>query len=265
MRGDAGVQLGGWDGAVSAAQGNAWCPAGASYWELTVQTDDAKLNDDFRKRAEQAPSWASTATYVAVIAGRYTQRKGKAGWQEARQGEGPWASVRLLDADDLATWLEQSPTASLWMASELGRPVAGITLPEEVLRLWCGETQPALPSDVLTIGAMRDERAEMLRAALVDPRGIGWVGIEGVPDEEARAFALAAIVNDPDPARRERSLSRCVVVDDAETWRWLVCLRMKYFDDWSAGDTSSGYLRRYAPFIAREIERQGIVPEVAPT
>ena len=46
---------------------------------------------------------------------------------------------------------------------------------------------------------------------------------------------------------------------------WLVRLRMKYFDDWSAGDTSSGYLRRYAPFIAREIERQGIVPEVAPT
>lgn len=221
MRGDGGVQLPGWDGVVRATQGNAWCPAGLSYWELTVQTDDAKLNEDFEKRSANAPKSAKSATYVAVIAGRYNPKKGKEGWSAARRAQGPWADVRLLDADDLAAWLEQSPAASLWMAYELGRPVVGVTLPEEALRLWSAATEPPLPPDVLLLGDSRAGLAEALRERLVDPRGVGWVGIEGVSEDEARAFALAAIVTDPNFERRERTLSRTVVVGP-NAWDWLV-------------------------------------------
>ena len=42
---------------------------------------------------------------------------------------------------------------------------------------------------------------------------------------------------------------------------WLVRLRSEYFDEWSAGHTTSDYVRRHAPFVAREIERLQITPE----
>lgn len=39
---------------------------------------------------------------------------------------------------------------------------------------------------------------------------------------------------------------------------WLVRLRTDYFEDWMTGETTLDYLRKYAPFIAAEIHRQGI-------
>lgn len=45
---------------------------------------------------------------------------------------------------------------------------------------------------------------------------------------------------------------------------WLVRLRSEYFDAWSAGQIHGTWLRECAPFIAAEIERQGITPDVAP-
>lgn len=45
---------------------------------------------------------------------------------------------------------------------------------------------------------------------------------------------------------------------------WLVRLRAEYYDAWKAGQIHWSWLRECAPFIAAEIERQGITPDVVP-
>lgn len=45
---------------------------------------------------------------------------------------------------------------------------------------------------------------------------------------------------------------------------WLRDLRVGYFDAWDRGEIALTYLRRYAPFIALEIERMQLAPRVAP-
>ncbi len=41
---------------------------------------------------------------------------------------------------------------------------------------------------------------------------------------------------------------------------WLVRLRAEYYEGWKTGETSLDYLRKFAPFVAAEIDRQGIAP-----
>lgn len=213
VRGDSGVQYGGWDGEVLSRIATPWCPAGLSYWEFSVTTDDRKLNDDFRKRHTNA---RPDATYVAVVGGRYVHPRGKRGWEAARRGDGGWADVRLLDADDLATWLGESPIVSLWMANELGKPAEDVVLPGAYLTAWSQRTEPPLPSDLLLLGESRQEAARQLRAFADSPRGVGWVGIAGVPEDEARAFAVKALSVD-------RSIAeRTAIVHSRHAWEWLL-------------------------------------------
>lgn len=212
IRGHSGVNLGGWDGEVRSRVDTPWCSAGLSYWEFSVTADNAKLNGDFHKRLAVA---RRDATYVAVVGGRYTHRKGKRDWEDARRREGRWRDVRLLDADDLATWLEESPAASLWMAHELNKPVDGLVLPEQYLEEWRDHTVPPLPIDLLLLGESRQAAARELLAFANSPRAVGEIGIAGVPEDEARAFAVAAIAEDPALAER------AVVVRSKHAWEWL--------------------------------------------
>ncbi|MFO0610039.1 MAG: AAA family ATPase [Polyangiales bacterium] len=254
VRGDSGVQYGGWDGEVRSRVATPWCPAGLSYWEFSVTTDDKKLNGDFKKRLASA---RRDATYVAVVGGRYKHPRGKRGWEGARRKDGGWADVRLFDADSLATWLGESPVTSLWMASELGRPVEDVVLPEAYLTAWSNRTEPPLPSDLLLLGDSRREAAAQLRTFALSPRGVGWVGIVGVPEDEARAFAVRAIF-------AERSIAeRTAVVRSKHAWEWL--LRTSRPDsplvlvpDFEGASPASGRTRALTVGVARESDRSDL-------
>lgn len=213
IRGHAGVGLSGWDGEVRSGIETPWCPAGLSYWEFSVTADNDKLVSDFRKRQTLG---SREATYVAVVGRRYAYRKGKRDWERVRRDEGPWHDVRLLDADDLSTWLGDSPSTSLWMANELGKPVDGLVLPEHYLAEWSARTEPPLPVDLLLLGETRREAAQQLRACATSLRPVGSVCIEGVPDDEARAFALMALSADPSIA------ARTAVIRSKTAWEWLL-------------------------------------------
>lgn len=230
MRGDSGVQLPGWDGLVRASKESPWCPAGVSYWECTVETGRDKFDRDFAKRSATAPPDASRSTYIAVTAGRVPSKQR---WCAEKRASGIWVDVRMLDADDLAAWLEQSPATSLWMMDELGKSVVAASTPNAFLNAWSRVTSPPLPADLTLLGPSRDEAAKRLRQATLeamtriqrsdsgDEQG-GLIYVAASHEAEARVFALAALVNDPEPDRRERLMACAIVVESADTWRWLV-------------------------------------------
>jgi hypothetical protein len=216
MRADAGVRLGGWDGLVRARDGNPFCPPGVSAWELSVEkAAKAKLDKDFEKRTKAPPEPVrpKLATYVAVVAQRLP---GKEKWAREKRALGAWLDVRVLDADDLAAWLERAPAVGRWFAGLLGRPSADLTDVETFLEAWSRRTSPPLPWDLVLAGKDRKEKARELVTWLTAPPGRPLY-VRAESREEALLFAAATMARD---AGAERWLGRALIADSEEGWRW---------------------------------------------
>ena len=114
------VRLPGWDGLLEVGSGNAWVPSGDSGWELSGNKKVAgKANEDYDKRTKDPLGLdKATTTFVFVTSRRWP---GKRQWERDRHEEGEWYDVRAYDADDLVTWLGQSPGVTRWFSDLIGK------------------------------------------------------------------------------------------------------------------------------------------------
>lgn len=249
MRADAGVRFGGWDGVVRARDGHAWCPRGLSVWELSVAAGTkAKLDKDLEKRsaAPPDPALAKVATYVAVVGRRIASKER---WvREKNKRRGAWFDVRLLDADDLAAWLEAAPAVGRWFAGVLGKPSTHMTDFDTFLEGWSRRTSPPLPWELVLAGEDRQDKAKQLVTRLAYPPGRPLY-VRGETREEALLFAAAAMAKGP---QAERWLGRGLLAETDEAWRWalsaqraeplVVLPTFKGADPGRAGDTAYAIL-----------------------
>ncbi len=253
MRADSGIRLAGWDGVVESTRDTEFCPAGTSYWELSVDADvKTKLDRDFQKRIDKRIADAGAA-YVAVTARRFP---GKEKWMREKERQGAFAAVAALDADDLATWLEQSPPVARWFASTSDRPATGGDDIETFLSLWERRTAPPIPSELALAGREREETASRVRAWLSAPTPRPF-SIRGDTREEVLVFA-AATISSRASSESEQWLSRALVVKDLETWTWLTQARhakppilLPAFPEFDRG---------HAEYVARSIGAHVILP-----
>jgi hypothetical protein len=215
FRSGEGVQLPGWDGVVTAEENSPFVPAGVSGWELGTGSDSRrKAEEDYRKRKEEPKDLdPRQTTFVFVTPRRW---RDKEAWTQERRQDGVWHDVRVYDADDLETWLEQAPAVHLWLSILLGK------CPEDVLDLetfWedlRAATCPPMPTDLLLAG--REEVIarihEWLRAepASLSLRAESW--------EEAIAIFAAALHKLSDEERTS-AFARTVIVQSEPALRWL--------------------------------------------
>ena len=113
------TRLGGWDGLITATDGHPKVPEGQSGWELSCDKDPrAKATNDYDKRTEEPLGVdVANATFVFATSRRWP---GKRAWVQERREHGPWADVRVIDADDLVDWLEQAHQVAIWFAGVIG-------------------------------------------------------------------------------------------------------------------------------------------------
>ncbi|MDP9475987.1 MAG: hypothetical protein M3R38_09925 [Actinomycetota bacterium] len=212
---DEGVQLGGYDGVVRVAEGNAFVPEGTSVWELgTNRGVKAKADEDYKKRCDDPLSRdPSETSFVFVTPRRWG---GKDNWVASKEAEGFWREVRAYDADDLEEWLELAPGVHVWLSSRLGKQPEGARDLAGFWAAWSGVTNPPMSPDLVVLG--RDAEADRL---------LEWM--RGEPSaltcraesrEEALAFFAAALHR---IAVEERApfLSRAIVAEDVGAWRQL--------------------------------------------
>jgi len=114
------VRLPGWDGILEVGCGNTWAPSGVSGWEFSCDKKiTSKASENYEKRtADPLELNKATTIFVFVTPRRWG---GKRQWVKKRREEGKWLDVRAYDADDLVTWLQQSPNVTLWFAREISR------------------------------------------------------------------------------------------------------------------------------------------------
>lgn len=217
IRADGGTYLGGWDGIVQAFRSSVFCPRGQSVWEYTVQGVSKKFNEDFSKRTEVPPSpiQPTATTYVGVTARRF---RDKVQWATDRRALGKWIDVRLLDADDLATWLTQAPAVARWFAAQLDKPAYDVLDLDTFLARWRSRTTPPLPIELALAGRERGRAAEYVRdwARAAQPQPLV---IQGDTREEAVLFTAAALALAPLP-EADLWRARTLVVESPEALRW---------------------------------------------
>ena len=116
------IGLPGWDGLLTVPCGNAWIPSGEIALEMSCeQRPGPKATKDYEKRTND-PLGADipNTTFVFVTPRRW---QGKRDWANDRKREGRWADVRVLDAVDLVSWIEQAPKAGEWFDGVTGKDV----------------------------------------------------------------------------------------------------------------------------------------------
>jgi hypothetical protein len=219
FRAGEGVQLEGWDGLVEAGSGSAFVPEGVSGWEMgTNRAVKSKADGDYTTRsADPLGLDPGRTTFVFVTPRRWSI---KAAWATAKRREGRWKDVRAYDADDLATWLEQTPAVHIWFSMVADKRPSGVQDLSWYWAGWAGATQPRLSPELVIAG--RQSAVDEIQQ---------WLGgqpsaleVQGTARDEAVAF-LAAVLQQIPEQERERLLARCVVVEDVAAWQQLATSR----------------------------------------
>lgn len=215
FRAGEGVQLGGWDGLVTAHAATAFVPAGESGWELGVEkTVLGKARSDLEARRDGGGILTpGTSTFVFVTPRRF---RDKDTWAADATRDTPWRLVRAYDADDLATWLEQSPAVHAWISAELGKLPRGVRSLDDAWAAWSRGTLPPFPPGLAIAG--RDAEAEEVAAWLSGQPAAHAIRADTV--DEALGFLASVVQRLPDD-RMADVLARTVVVDDVDAWRQL--------------------------------------------
>ena len=215
-----GVQLPGWDGIVRNEQETPFVPEGTSGWEMSVAAGpQGKAERDYRKRSEDSrPLVPEDTTVVFATLRRWG---GKDVWAGDKTDEGQWRRVKVLDADDVAAWLEEAPAVHTWLSIQIGKIPPGTNDLEVYWDEWSGATRPALTPEIVLSGRAR-EVAEMHRR-LSDASG-QTVAVRAESREEAIAWLYCAIQDLP-PEKAESILARCLVVESPEALRQLTSAR----------------------------------------
>jgi hypothetical protein len=206
MPGGEGTRRHGADGRVETSRAVQFVPEGHSIWELSVESTEKKLNDDYDKRVKTAldEGPAGTITYVAVSARSIPDARKKK-WAETGKKAGVWRDVLVLDASNLAQWLHDTPAVARWFAEEANLNLPGtesVSL-DEYAEAWTGRTQPPFPAQALLAGAARERAAHALRERLRD-ESAERIYVAGDTSEDALDFITGALTLDDDPESAER-------------------------------------------------------------
>ena len=216
FRADEGVQLSGWDGIVRADEGAPFVPAGPSGWEMGVGSRPAsKAEGDLTNRGKNnEPLIPSETTFMFVTPRRWED---KDEWAKRKTQYTAWKRVRVLDADDLATWMETAPGVHTWFSILLGKTPPGVVDLESFWNTWSGATRPALTPEFLLAG--REKAAGEVRNRLRQPDQPFAIRSETRSESVAILFA---VLRDFTPDEAEATLARAVVVDSADSFRHLI-------------------------------------------
>jgi hypothetical protein len=134
-------------------------------------------------------------------------------WEKQHREKGPWRDVRVLDGDDLETWLSLAPAVHSWLSALLGKSWGSVQDLRSYWSDWSESTDPPLSANLVLAG--RTEAADELRKRIAQSAVL--VRVQGDSSEEALAF-IAATLQEMEQA--DVLLARSLVVHDTDGWNW---------------------------------------------
>ncbi|WP_111639114.1 hypothetical protein [Marinomonas shanghaiensis] len=199
----------GWDGKVTSSSASVWVPEGDSVWEIGCNSGiTSKANDDFNKRVEQLPKLERENTHYVFVSPRRWHKKEI--WQQEKTSLGEWQTVSVIDADDIETWLENTPSVAIEFAEILGLTGFGITSLSKFWVSWSKASSPPISRQAIT--SERQPAIEKLKELIEHQKPL--IVVEADSREEAIAFCCSVLSDHP-----IQSNAACVTED--EGWRFV--------------------------------------------
>jgi hypothetical protein len=220
----------GWDGiVVSPNPFDPYVPKGQSFWEIGVGGDPKeKATNDFKTRTENTKTEEQESSVFIFVTARSAyhiwdvdaQRK----WIDERKRSSSWSDIRIIDATMLAQWLYFFPGIEFWLAEKFGLATKGLSTPE----LYWNDLKrygapPELKPDVFLIG--REKAKEELLKVLSG--GARELLLETRYPQEGVDFVVAALAS-LDEKQFIASASRCMIIDNHDTWKTMCRLQMAH-------------------------------------
>lgn len=144
VRAGDGVALGGWDGfAHSDGSAGSFLPTGRLGIEIGTTPDvEGKADEDYDNRLSILKSERQSTHFVFVTTRRW---RDKARWAAAKSALDEFASVTVLDADDLEGWLQTERNVHVWLSELFGRHPREVQSLDRWWREFSRSTDPVLP------------------------------------------------------------------------------------------------------------------------
>lgn len=136
----------GLDGYLSTNSETKHFPAGVSVWEFGTNEDIlGKFNSDYKKRVEDNDMKSKNEKSFYFVTSRiWNHKKGMGELILEKSDEKIWKSVRIMDAQYLALWLEENLEVSVWFAELMGKNIQGLETLDILFKRLCKMTTPNL-------------------------------------------------------------------------------------------------------------------------
>ncbi|MDX6738153.1 hypothetical protein [Actinocorallia sp. A-T 12471] len=190
VRSGDGVAAPGWDGRAK-SEGTPFLPSGDLCFEFGVNSNPkSKADSDYKNRLVGDAGGVERKKVVFIFV---TPRRwfGAEKWASDHRAKGDFADVRVLDADDLEGWLQQTPAVHFWISEHLGYRPKGAESLDSWWERFQSRTMPCLPAQFYQSGR-DEERARLLRVLNGRPDAVsvrsGW-------REESLAFIVGVLTS----------------------------------------------------------------------
>ena len=122
-------------------------PDGQSVWEVSTAKDaQRKATKDLNRHGLPSGWQHDTTSFVFVTTRPWPGAKE---WAFQQQPKHPWRSIRVLDATDLKSWIEESVGVQLWLMDRMGRKCEGFQWLRVAVQDWSAVADPPLGTALL--------------------------------------------------------------------------------------------------------------------
>lgn len=181
------VQYSGVDGRLTAESQHTFIPNGESVWELgTGKNPKAKADKDYEKRIKIAKK---DTTFMFITSRNWPTKKQE--WIDEQNENTLWKEVRVLDANDLEQWLQQSPSATFWLSEQMGYSQQHLETNDCFLNNWLESTDPKFSSKLLLDN--RESSKQKLEDFLKDDLANSNLSVIADTRDEAVAFICVVL------------------------------------------------------------------------
>jgi hypothetical protein len=209
------INQAGWDGEVILLQPiNGILPAGKFYFEVGVATRcRVKANADYNKRTnDTCTTDKKDSTFVFVTPRHF---HGKNQWVAEKKAEEVWRSVKVIDADDLVQWIEQTISTKNWfLVNAIGKlEIQGTRSSHEWLDKYSQGDGYRLTNEFF-IGGRKYQAKQIIDS--VKKGGIHY--IKSRSRDESTAFILSALLESEDKQFYE---SKVVLLTTSDSYDYI--------------------------------------------
>ena len=203
------ICLNGFDGELETDYDGTFISRGRTVYEIgTNKKIGYKANRDYDTRVAEIPLEKRKGLNFVFVTPRLWKDSRK--WQDMKNKEKNWLSVKVITGTELEDWISLCPTVSVWLAAKIGKiyEPSKIDSLEFFWKRWSENDKGLVLKDGILIGG-REKEYDLLLNYLKHPIELN---IESTSTEESLAFAVSGILKSKDYTL----IDRCIIANDEQ-------------------------------------------------